>query len=122
MLKFKYKLTLLISTIVLFLLFGASYMLRQQLETELTRDIKSKLEITDELIATLIEERRDRLRQIAESLRSHELIRTILTDRTLDRQTRDDITENEIAIYKGSAFEGIDWHEVRIRIWKITQQ
>jgi hypothetical protein len=32
------------------------------------------------------------------------------------------LTENEIAIYKGSAFEGIDWHEVRIRIWKITQQ
>jgi hypothetical protein len=31
------------------------------------------------------------------------------------------LTENEIAIYKGSAFEGIDWHEVRIRIWKITQ-
>jgi hypothetical protein len=32
------------------------------------------------------------------------------------------LTENEIAIYKGSAFEGIDWYEVRIRIWKITQQ
>jgi len=31
------------------------------------------------------------------------------------------LTENEIAIYKGNAFEGIDWHEVRIRIWKITQ-
>jgi len=31
------------------------------------------------------------------------------------------LTENEIAIYKGNAFEGIDWNEVRIRIWKVTQ-
>jgi hypothetical protein len=31
------------------------------------------------------------------------------------------LTENEISIYKGNAFEGIDWHEIRIRIWKVTQ-
>ncbi len=30
------------------------------------------------------------------------------------------LTENEIAIYKGNAFEGIDWQEIRIRIWKVT--
>ncbi len=31
------------------------------------------------------------------------------------------LTENEITIYKGESLIGIDWNEVRIRIWKITQ-
>lgn len=93
---FRYKLTLLINTIVLVLLSGTFLILQHQIENNAVTNIKNNLKSTKAMISRLLEDRQTRLQEIARGIGGAELIRIILTDPTLDQITRDNIVEEEI--------------------------
>ena len=96
MFRFQYKLTVLIVCIILSLLVGTFLILQEQIEKNAIESIKDNLKDTQALIARLMEERQQRLWEIATGIAGSELVRIILTDPALDRFTRDDIVETEI--------------------------
>jgi hypothetical protein len=95
-LPFKYKLALSFSAIIIaivavaFLLIGS--LTKQYVAAEIERDLAG----TCISVASLMEERRTRLEELAVAVASDYLIRTILTDKGMDRVTRDDILNSLI--------------------------
>ena len=95
-LPFKYKLAITIAVIVVGVLAGTFLVLQHQIETNAVATIKRDLQTTRQMVIDLIAERNVRLRELATAVAGSELMRTILTDPTLDRLTCDDIVLNEI--------------------------
>ena len=95
-LSFKYKLALSFSAIIIaivavaFLLIGS--LTKQYVAAEIERDLSG----TCMSVASLMEERRARLEELAVAVASDYLIRTILNDKGMDRVTRDDILNSVI--------------------------
>ena len=75
---------------------GTFFVLQRQIESNAVTGIKSDLQATRRMVADLIEERGMRLNELGKAVVGSELMRTILTDTTLDRLTSDDIVLNEI--------------------------
>jgi adenylate cyclase len=95
-LPFKYKLTVLINSIVMIVLGGLFVILQGYIENNAITTIKADLKNTKIMVSRLLQDRQIRLEEIARGLGGAELIRVILTDTTLDQVTRDDIVETEI--------------------------
>jgi serine phosphatase RsbU (regulator of sigma subunit) len=93
---FKYKLALGVSAVVLVLLAGVFLLIENFLRSYVTAETHADLITTRALVSRLLEERRARLYELGVALAGDALTRTLLTDRALDRPTRDDIVENEI--------------------------
>lgn len=93
---FKYKLALSISALVLGLLGGALFLVETWVGNYVAADTERDLISTRQLVFRLMEERRARLSELAVALTGDSLTRTILTDKALDRVTRDDIVDAEI--------------------------
>lgn len=96
MFRFQYKLTVLITCIVLLLLAGLFLILQYQIKKNAIRNIKDNLKETRLLVSRLMEDRQIRLWEIATGIAGAELVRVIITDTTLDQITREDIVEEEI--------------------------
>ncbi|RJQ68213.1 MAG: adenylate/guanylate cyclase domain-containing protein [Desulfobacteraceae bacterium] len=75
---------------------GTFFVLQNRIEARAVAVIKEDLQTTRELVINLIEERSRRLTGLALAAGSNELVRTIVTDATLDRLTSDDIVATEI--------------------------
>lgn len=93
---FKYKLALSVSAIVLGVLAGALFLVETWVEGYVAAETERDLVSTRQLVFRLMEERRARLGELAVVLSGDSLTRTILTDKALDRVTRDDIVDAEI--------------------------
>jgi hypothetical protein len=93
---YKYKLAISISAIVLGVLAGALLLVETWVGNYMAADTERDLISTRQLVLRLMEERRARLGELAVALTGDSLTRTILTDKALDRVTRDDIVESEI--------------------------
>jgi serine phosphatase RsbU (regulator of sigma subunit)/pimeloyl-ACP methyl ester carboxylesterase len=93
---FKYKLALGISAVILVLLAGVFLLIENFLRSYVTAETREDLITTRTLVSRLLEERRARLHELGVALAGDALTRTLLTDRTLDGPTRDDVVENEI--------------------------
>jgi class 3 adenylate cyclase len=93
---FKYKLAISIAVIVSGVLASTFFVLQNRIEARAITRIKDDLQTTRQLVIDLIEERSKRLTDLALALSGNELVRTILTDPTLDRLTSDDIVTSEI--------------------------
>jgi len=93
---FKYKLSLCIAVIILGLLGGAFLLIQNLIERNVAAEIERDLASARQLVSRLIEERRLHLGELAQGLAGDSLTRTLLTDKTLDGPTRDDIVEDEI--------------------------
>lgn len=93
---FKYKLAISISAIVLGVLTAALFLVETWVGDYVAAETERDLINTRQLVFQLMEERRARLGELAVALTGDSLIRTILTDKVLDRVTRDDIVESEI--------------------------
>jgi class 3 adenylate cyclase len=96
MFSFKYKLTLLISLIILPLLSGTFLIIQNILEDKFIQSIDEDLKETHETVQKLMQIRKSNLQSQAKILQSNKLIREILNDRTLDRLTTDDLLDSEI--------------------------
>lgn len=95
-LSFKYKLALSVSAIILGLVAGVFLLIENLMEKYVAAEIERDLTGTRMSVARLMEERRARLGELAMALAGDTLVRTILTDKTIDRVTRDDIVDSEI--------------------------
>jgi class 3 adenylate cyclase len=93
---FKYKLATSIALIVSGVLASTFFVLQNRIEARAVSRIKDDLQTTRQLVIDLIEERSEHLTDLALALAGNELVRTILTDPTLDRLTSNDIVTNEI--------------------------
>jgi serine phosphatase RsbU (regulator of sigma subunit) len=93
---FKYKLALSISALILVLLAGVFLLIENVLRSYVTAETREDLITTRAIVSRLLGERRARLHELGIALVGDALTRALLTDRTLDRPTRDDIVENEI--------------------------
>lgn len=93
---FKYKLALSIAVIVAGVLAGTFFVLQNRIEARAIAGVREDLHTTRQLVIDLIEERSKRLTDLALAAGGNELVRTILTDPTLDRRTNDDIVGSEI--------------------------
>lgn len=93
---FKYKLALGISAVILVLLAGVFLLIESFLRSYVTAETEEDLFTTRALVSRLLEERRARLHELGTALAGDALTRTLLTDRTLDRPTRDDLVDDEI--------------------------
>jgi serine phosphatase RsbU (regulator of sigma subunit) len=93
---FKYKLALSTALIIVILLGGAFIIFQRIVEENAVAEIKQDLANTKTLVASLIENRRFRLNELSTAIGGDRLVRVILTDKTLERVTTDDIAENEI--------------------------
>jgi serine phosphatase RsbU (regulator of sigma subunit)/pimeloyl-ACP methyl ester carboxylesterase len=93
---FKYKLALGISAVILVLLAGVFLLIESFLRFYVTAETEEDLFTTRALVSRLLEERRARLHELGTALAGDALTRTLLTDRTLDRPTRDDLVDGEI--------------------------
>jgi serine phosphatase RsbU (regulator of sigma subunit) len=93
---FKYKLSLCIAVIIFGLLGGAFLLIQNLIERNVAAEIERDLASARQLVSRLIEERRLHLGELAQGLAGDSLTRTLLTDKTLDGPTRDDIVEDEI--------------------------
>jgi serine phosphatase RsbU (regulator of sigma subunit) len=93
---FKYKLALSISLILLAVLAGALILFETLMENYVAAETERDLDGTRRLVFRLMEERRIRLGELAVALSGDSLTRTMLTDKTLNRLTRDDIVSSEI--------------------------
>jgi serine phosphatase RsbU (regulator of sigma subunit) len=94
--SFKYKLAVSISAIVLGVLAGALFLVETWVEDYVAAETERDLLNTRQLVFRLMEERRARLGELAVALTGDSLTRTILTDKALDRVTRNDIVDSEI--------------------------
>ena len=93
---FKYKLSLCIAVIIFGLLGGAFLLIQNLIERNVADEIERDLLRARQLVSRLIEERRLHLGELAQGLAGDSLTRTLLTDKSLDGPTRDDIVETEI--------------------------
>ncbi len=93
---FKYKLTLSIALIVVGVLAGALFLIESLMEKYVTAETERDLANTRRMVSRLMEERRARLEELAFALTGDSLTRTLLTDKTLNRLTRNDIVDSEI--------------------------
>lgn len=93
---FKYKLAISIAVIVSGVLASTFFVLQKRIEARAVSRIKEDLHTTRQLVIDLVEERNRRLTDLALAVAGNELVRTILTDPTLDRLTSDDIVTSEI--------------------------
>jgi serine phosphatase RsbU (regulator of sigma subunit) len=93
---FKYKLAVSISAVVLGVLAGALLLVETWLGDFMAADTEQDLISTRQLVSRLMEEQRARLEELAVALTGESLTRTILTDKALDRVTRDDLVDEEI--------------------------
>ena len=94
--SFKYKLALSISALILVLLAGVFLLIENFLRSYVTAETREDLITTRAIVSRLLGERRARLHELGIALVGDALTRALLTDRALDRPTRDDIVENEI--------------------------
>ena len=95
---FKYKLTALISGIILLLVSGIFYMVQSNLEHKFIQGIESDLHKTRLIVHQLMAQRRRAIASSATILQGNPLIKEIITDDSLDRITADDIVAEEILI------------------------
>jgi serine phosphatase RsbU (regulator of sigma subunit) len=95
-LAFKYKLALSVSAIILCLVAGAFLLIEKLMENYVAAEIEKDLIGTRRSVARLMEERLARLGELAVALAGDTLVRTILTDKAIDRVTRDDMVDSEI--------------------------
>lgn len=93
---FRYKLALSIALIVVGVLAGALFLFETLMENHVTVETERDLANTSRMVSRLMEERRVRLRELAVALTGDSLTRTLLTDKTLNRLTRNDIVNSEI--------------------------
>lgn len=93
---FKYKLALSVSALILVLLAGVFLLIENFVQSYVTAETREDLISTRALVARLLEERRSRLHELGVALVGDALTRTLVTDRALDRPTRDDIVQSEI--------------------------
>ncbi len=94
--SFKYKLALSISFIVVGVLAGALLLFETLMENYVAAETERDLANTCRMVSRLMEERRARLTELAVALTGDSLTRTLLTDKTLNRLTRNDIVNSEI--------------------------
>ena len=71
-------------------------MIENFLRSYVTAETREDLITTRAIVSRLLGERRARLHELGIALVGDALTRALLTDRTLDRPTRDDVVENEI--------------------------
>lgn len=93
---FRYKLTLLISFIILILLFSSFFWVKHTSEKRFITLLTTELSQTQQLVKELMIQRHQSIKHYSESLEGDHLIRELLTDNTFDQSTRDDILQNEI--------------------------
>jgi serine phosphatase RsbU (regulator of sigma subunit) len=93
---FKYKLSLCIAGIIFGLLGGAFLLIQNLIERNVAAEIERDLVRARQLVSRLIEDRRLHLGELAQGLAGDSLVRTLLTDKSLDGPTRDDVVETEI--------------------------
>jgi sigma-B regulation protein RsbU (phosphoserine phosphatase) len=93
---FRYKLALSISCVVVGVLSGAFFLFKTLMERYVAAETERDLANTRRMVALLMEERRTHLGELAVALTGDSLTRTLLTDKTLNRLTRDDIVNSEI--------------------------
>jgi serine phosphatase RsbU (regulator of sigma subunit) len=93
---FKYKLALSVSALILVLLASVFLLIENFVQSYVTAETREDLITTRALVSRLLEERRSRLHELGVALAGDVLTRALLTDRAIDRATRDDIVESEI--------------------------
>ena len=93
---FRYKLSALIVFLLLSVLAGSFVLVQRNLEDRFRELIREDLDKTQKIVAKLMERRFRALAGDARILRGARLVRDILTDRTLDRGTADDLVADEI--------------------------
>ncbi|MBT7409198.1 MAG: HAMP domain-containing protein [Methylococcales bacterium] len=94
--SFRYKLALVISSLLLVSIFGVFYVVQTNLEKQFVQTIKSDLGVTRNLVFRLMRNRQKVLGSYALSLEGDRMIRDVLTDKTMDRETANDIVKEEI--------------------------
>jgi serine phosphatase RsbU (regulator of sigma subunit) len=93
---FRYKLAFSISFIVVGVLAGAFLLFQTLMERFVATETERDLANTRRMVSLLMEERQARLGELALALTGDSLTRTLLTDKTLNRLTRNDIVNSEI--------------------------
>jgi serine phosphatase RsbU (regulator of sigma subunit) len=101
---FRLKLAAALAAVIVSLLAATLAVFRHHVERHAVDQIRSDFRRTRVLVDRLVAEREIRLLGLSTALASDELIRTVLTDRTLDRLTRDDIVATEVL----PGYPGID--------------
>jgi serine phosphatase RsbU (regulator of sigma subunit) len=95
-LSFKYKLALSFSAIIIGIVAVAFLLIGSLTKQYVVTTIESEMVGTCTSVARLMEEHRARLEELAVAVASDYLIRTILTDKGMDRVTRDDILDSVV--------------------------
>ncbi|NWF72241.1 MAG: hypothetical protein HXY51_04225 [Nitrospirae bacterium] len=95
-LSFKYKLALSFSVIIIGIVAVAFFLIGSLTKQYVVTTIESEMVDTCTSVARLMEEHRLRLEELAVAIASDYLIRTILTDKGMDRVTRDDILDSVV--------------------------
>jgi hypothetical protein len=95
-LSYKSKLALSVSAIIIGLLVVVFLMIETLMKKYVATEIEKDLVGTCLSIARLMDERQKRLEELAAAVAGDYLIRAILTDKGLDRVTRDDILNSVI--------------------------
>jgi serine phosphatase RsbU (regulator of sigma subunit) len=95
-LSFKYKLALSFSVIIIGIVAVAFLLIGSLTKQYVVTTIESEMVDTCTSVARLMEEHRVRLEELAVAIASDYLIRTILTDKGMDRVTRDDILDSVV--------------------------
>lgn len=93
---FKYKLVVLIASMILVLLGGSFFVVQRNIEIQFTQSIQQQLYKTEQLISELMDNRARELNSYAIALQGQQLIRSMLQDKSMDRITRDDILDTEV--------------------------
>lgn len=93
---FRYKLTLLITLIIIPLITAVFYLVQFNVETEFRKLIERQLQQAETYVSKQMDDRYDHLYSNATILASDELLRIALSDKSLDRGTRNDIVVDEV--------------------------
>ncbi len=93
---FKYKLIFFTLVILLLVLLGSFFVVEHYIEKEFIKRIQVKLTETERIIQRLMHNRQRQLEDYSYALSGNHLILTMVRERGLDRQTRDDILDDEI--------------------------
>ncbi len=96
---FKFKLTLIISLILLVLLFVTYQIVKHDLETQFISRIHSDLYSTQDMIRGHLDESFKRLSDTTNAIIGHVYVKEVLTDKNMDEATRDDLITDEIYSY-----------------------
>ncbi len=98
-LPFKFKLTLVISTIVLLVLLASYHFVKSILESRFNARIQADFTATQLMVQKLFDESFIQLTTSFQSLLGHGLIKELFTDPDFDQVTRDDLVQDEIYRY-----------------------